>query len=121
MNADNFIDGGRQMRKAKFEVYRSNRDKAWRWRLRAKNGQIIAVGGEGFKRIAGIIGAIKSVKVCSATASPQYVIHRKVDNKKKKWGKMRSVESKNPSAIGVARHGKGKRKGSRPSRKSKKK
>lgn len=33
----------------KFQVYR---DKAgeWRWRLRAKNGRIVADSGEGYKR-----------------------------------------------------------------------
>lgn len=33
----------------KFEIYK-DRKKEWRWRLKARNGKIIAVSGEGYKR-----------------------------------------------------------------------
>jgi uncharacterized protein YegP (UPF0339 family) len=38
-------------RKAKFEIYKSDKDGQWYVRLRAKNGEIVAVS-EGYKRMA---------------------------------------------------------------------
>ena len=45
----------------KFEVYQ---DKAgeFRYRLKAKNGEIIATGGEGYKTLKNCLGGIESVK-----------------------------------------------------------
>ena len=34
----------------------------WYWRLRAKNGRIIAIGGEGFKTKWGATRALKTVQ-----------------------------------------------------------
>ena len=45
---------------AKFEIYKDKR-KEFRWRLRADNGQIIAVG-EGYKSKRGCKNGIESVK-----------------------------------------------------------
>ena len=46
---------------AAFEVYRDEADQ-WRWRLRHRNGNIIADGGEGYASRYGIHDAIESVK-----------------------------------------------------------
>ena len=45
----------------KFEIYT---DKAgeFRYRLKARNGEIIATGGEGYKRLKNCLGGIESVK-----------------------------------------------------------
>ncbi len=43
-------------RVAKVELFK-DRKKEWRWRVRAKNGKLIATAGEGFKRPS---GAMKS-------------------------------------------------------------
>ena len=49
-----------------FEVYKDKAG-AWRWRLKAANGQIIATG-EGYKDKPGCEDAIASVKKTSQTA-----------------------------------------------------
>lgn len=41
-----------------FEIYKGN-DKQWYWRLIAKNGQIVAVAGEGYKRRDGVLKSIQ--------------------------------------------------------------
>lgn len=33
----------------------------WCWRLRARNGRIVAIGGEGYKRLAGAIKTARKV------------------------------------------------------------
>lgn len=51
----------------KFEIYRSGDE--WRWRLKARNGEIIA-SGEGYKNrldCVGAIGLIQSLKTRMAT------------------------------------------------------
>jgi uncharacterized protein len=52
------------MEGAKFEVFEGEGDAAGQhfWRLRAGNGQIIAVGGEGYATRAGAYRAIGSVQ-----------------------------------------------------------
>lgn len=47
----------------KFEIYRdTSRKREWRWRLRAKNGRIIANSGEGYKRLQGCEDAIDLIR-----------------------------------------------------------
>lgn len=46
----------------KYEYFRSKRNDEWYWRLRAANGQIIAVGGEGYKNKADCLRGIELVK-----------------------------------------------------------
>jgi uncharacterized protein YegP (UPF0339 family) len=46
---------------AAFEVYRDEAEE-WRWRLRHRNGEVIADGGEGYASRHGIHDAIESVK-----------------------------------------------------------
>jgi uncharacterized protein YegP (UPF0339 family) len=46
---------------AAFEVYRDQTEE-WRWRLRHRNGEVIADGGEGYASRHGIHDAIESVK-----------------------------------------------------------
>lgn len=53
---------------AKFEIFRDVRGE-YRWRLRSANGQILAIGGEGFKTKAGAENGIAAVKRDAATAS----------------------------------------------------
>ena len=43
----------------KFEVYRSG--KQWRWRLKARNGNIIATSGESYTRRVGALKGVRSV------------------------------------------------------------
>lgn len=43
----------------KFEVYKSR--KQWRWRLKARNGKIIATSGESYTRRAGALKGVRSV------------------------------------------------------------
>ena len=61
---------------AKFEIFKDVRGE-YRWRLRSANGQIFAIGGEGFKTKSGAENGIAAVKrdaagaaVEDATASP---------------------------------------------------
>lgn len=53
---------------AKFEIFRDVRGE-YRWRLRSANGQIFAIGGEGFKTKAGAENGIADVKREAATAT----------------------------------------------------
>ena len=52
---------------AKFEVYK-DADGQFRFRLKANNGQVIAVG-EGYKTRAGVMNGIASIKKNAAVAS----------------------------------------------------
>lgn len=45
----------------KFEIYRSGKDRLFYWRLVSRNGNIIAQG-EGYKRRAGALKAIRAVQ-----------------------------------------------------------
>lgn len=38
------------MRKPPFELFKSDLNGQWYWRIKAKNGNILAVSGEGYKR-----------------------------------------------------------------------
>jgi amphi-Trp domain-containing protein len=58
-------DGSRSL--ARFEVYRG-RDDEWRWRLRHRNGNIIATGGEGYTRKHNALKGLRSVMANSADA-----------------------------------------------------
>ena len=35
---------------SKFDYWQSKKNNEWYWHLKANNGQVIAVGGEGYKR-----------------------------------------------------------------------
>ncbi|RNJ26347.1 amphi-Trp domain-containing protein [Halosegnis longus] len=52
---------------AQFEVYRA-RDSTWRWRLRHRNGNIIATGGQGYTRKHNAVKGLRSVMVNSPDA-----------------------------------------------------
>jgi uncharacterized protein YegP (UPF0339 family) len=54
-------------KQAQFEVFR-DRAGEYRWRLRAKNGLLIANGGEGYKTRGGITRALTSVRASVASA-----------------------------------------------------
>ena len=51
----------------KFEVYKS-RDQ-WRWRLRARNGKIVATSGEAYRRRADTLKAVRSVSRLAPTTA----------------------------------------------------
>ncbi|WP_200531786.1 amphi-Trp domain-containing protein [Halorubrum sp. LN27] len=53
---------------ARFEVYRG-RDGEWRWRLRHRNGNIIATGGEGYTRKHNALKGLRSVMANSPDAA----------------------------------------------------
>jgi len=46
---------------AKFEIFKDVRGE-YRWRLRSANGQIFAIGGEGFKQKSGAENGVAAVK-----------------------------------------------------------
>lgn len=46
---------------ARFELYKGS-DSQYRWRLKSANGQIIAIGGEGYTTKAGAENGIAAVK-----------------------------------------------------------
>lgn len=46
---------------ATFELYKGT-DNQYRWRLKSSNGQIIAIGGEGYTSKAGAQNGIDAVK-----------------------------------------------------------
>ena len=58
------------MRTAKIEAYKGA-DGDWRWRLRAKNGRIIAHGAEGYRRKGELKRAI--IRVVDAMFGPLIV------------------------------------------------
>ena len=49
----------------KYEVYPSGTE--WRWRLRARNGEVMA-SGEGYKRKAGALRGVEAHRKASAEA-----------------------------------------------------
>jgi uncharacterized protein YegP (UPF0339 family) len=51
----------------KFQVYKDGQGQ-YRWRLRARNGQVIATGGEGYTTKASALGGIKAVQRDAPTA-----------------------------------------------------
>ena len=55
------------MRKPKFEYHRSKADDQWYWRLKARNGKVIAVS-EGYKTKRACLGGIESVRSCAGAA-----------------------------------------------------
>jgi uncharacterized protein YegP (UPF0339 family) len=56
-----------------FEVYQ-DRAGEWRWRLRAKNGQIVANGGEAFASKGNVLRSIKAVRKAVARAGDPVVV-----------------------------------------------
>lgn len=50
----------------KFEVFRT-RHKQWRWRLRAKNGKLIATAGESFRRKCDCLASVGLVRGTDAS------------------------------------------------------
>ena len=57
---DQTVEGFETLKHPKFEVY-TDKSGEYRFRLKAKNGQIIAVG-EGYKAKAGCLNGIESIK-----------------------------------------------------------
>lgn len=57
----------------KFEVYQSKKNNQWYWRFRAANGQIVAVGGEGYVNKAGCLNGLDVVKKNAADADVEDV------------------------------------------------
>lgn len=64
-----------QMSKATFELYVDSADQ-WRWRLRHRNTEIIADGGEGYSTKQAARNGIESVKRNAAAAPITDVDHR---------------------------------------------
>ncbi len=54
---------------AKFELFRSQKNKQYRWRLRHGNGKIIASSGESYHNITDARNGILSVKRNASSAS----------------------------------------------------
>lgn len=50
-----------------FEVYRDSKNE-WRWRLKAKNGRIIADAGEGYKKRSAMLKSLERLKELVPTA-----------------------------------------------------
>lgn len=60
-------------KKSVFEIFYGNRAREFRWRLRATNGEIVASSGEGFKQRAGVVNAIRAVKLHASRGVVQAV------------------------------------------------
>lgn len=54
------------MKQARFEVYKAK--DGWRWALKAKNGRIIADGGEAFTRKETALASVQIIKNQAASA-----------------------------------------------------
>jgi uncharacterized protein YegP (UPF0339 family) len=52
---------------AKFEIYEDQAGE-WRWRLRARNGEIVGTSGEGYKQLASARRAVQLVKQSAGDA-----------------------------------------------------
>lgn len=52
-----------------FEVY-ADKKHEWRWRLRARNGRIVADGAEGYVRKQGCVVAVVRIKKALAVNGP---------------------------------------------------
>jgi uncharacterized protein YegP (UPF0339 family) len=50
-----------------FEIYKDKRGE-WRWRLRASNGQLVAISEEGFASKQNVIRTLESVRKNAAEA-----------------------------------------------------
>ncbi len=48
-----------------FQLYKQM-DGQWRWRLKSRNGKLIANGGEAFKSLRGVLSSIKGVMQINA-------------------------------------------------------
>jgi uncharacterized protein YegP (UPF0339 family) len=53
----------------KFEIYRQ-KNRQWRWRLRARNGKIIADSGESYKRVSDCLRGINMVRLGTDLMTP---------------------------------------------------
>ena len=53
----------------KFELYR-DRKKLWRWRLRARNGKVIADSAESYKRVSDCLRGINMVRLGTDLLTP---------------------------------------------------
>jgi uncharacterized protein YegP (UPF0339 family) len=62
-----------------FEVFKSEEDSQYYWRLKSGNGAIVATGGEGYETEAGVIRALGTVKrlVLEAVGQRIQVVHEK--------------------------------------------
>lgn len=59
------------MKQARFEVYKAK--DGWRWALKAKNGRIIADGGEAFTRKETALASVKLIQESAASATVDVV------------------------------------------------
>lgn len=53
------------------EIYQSEKNKQWYWRLKAKNGNVVATGGEGYEKKAGVRAAVRKLMVWAMPTSPE--------------------------------------------------
>jgi len=71
--------GGDEM--GRFEIYLDNSAKSeWRWRLKADNGKIIAVSGEGYSNKADCEESIRLVKHLVPDAQVVEVLQGRIAN-----------------------------------------
>lgn len=52
---------------SKFEIYQDKRGE-WRWRLKAGNGETVAVSEEGFSSKSNVVKTVETVKRCAKEA-----------------------------------------------------
>ena len=52
---------------SKFEIYQDKRSE-WRWRLKAGNGELVAISEEGFSSKSNVLKTIETVKRCAVEA-----------------------------------------------------
>lgn len=67
----------------RFEYWKSRKNNEWYWRVVAKNGRIVAVGGESFKRRAGVLNAFHSLFDFEAAPVIEELFNSPAQNPKK--------------------------------------
>jgi uncharacterized protein YegP (UPF0339 family) len=61
------------MAKPGFEIYKDKAG-AWRWRLRARNNQLLASGGQAFASKSNVVRSLKSVRKAVTKAKVRTVL-----------------------------------------------
>jgi len=86
---------------AKFEVYLDQANE-YRWRLKARNGEIVAVSGEGFSSSRAAQASTQVVRSCSTDALLEVLpppVKKEAGEVQKKLAKLKSVAPSGSSLV----------------------
>jgi uncharacterized protein YegP (UPF0339 family) len=61
-------------KKCLFQVWKSDEDGQWYWHLRAKNGEIVADGAEGYSSYDKAVEGIQDVCICCQNAEVEELV-----------------------------------------------